>query len=288
MSTQTVEKNETVTTSEIIPPAEQNPPEKKQTATNMLVIVGILIAILIIIGLIGMIILLRQPIPTKPQSVLPPTGTELPMPTTASIQTPTIKPTISIAPTLPPATLSLTISPTKKILPTNPDGNTFTSNVLGISFFYSKTMAGDNNTTIKTLESGTKVYIYEASMQPTTGQSIEKFPKNSSDTLSQAISKKFLTGISTSDCFVKVDPKKPGPTITKATISYPIPTNADQPNFTYGEKCPEKYSESNGIAYFYEDSKYPDRFYFISIGQYSIPAYNSKLTPSWNDTIEVF
>ena len=149
-------------------------------------------------------------------------------------------------------------------------------------------MASDKTTTIKTTESGTKMYIYESTMQPTTGQSIERFPKSTTDTLSQAITKKFLTGIPTTDCFVKLDPVKPKPTVTKATISYPIPANADQPNFTYGEKCPDGYSESNGIAFFYEDSNYPDRFYFIKIGQYSIPSNNTNSESKWQDTIVVF
>lgn len=210
---------------------------------------------------------------------------------TAPTPTPTVaqqEPLISETPILiASASPSTTVKPKPTIVP-NPDGNTFTSDKLGIAFYYSNTMGYDKNTTIKILDEGNKVYLYEKSMVPTTGQSIERFSKNPGDTLSQAISKKFLAGIPITDCFVKLDPKKPSPTMTKATIGYPIPENADQPNFTYGEKCPEHYSESNGMAYFLEDSNYPDRFYFVSIGQYGIPAQNSKPDSMWQDTIVVF
>jgi len=184
-------------------------------------------------------------------------------------------------------TVSITQKPKPTIIP-NPDGNTFTSDKLGIAFYWANKTPADASATVKVLESGSKVYVYPSSGKPEDGQSIERFDKSSTDTLSQAISKKFLAGIPTTDCFVKINPVKPKPTVTKATISYPIPADADQPNFTYGEKCPQGYSESNGMAYFFEDSTYPDRFYYVSIGQYGIPAQNSKPDSMWQDTIIVY
>lgn len=169
----------------------------------------------------------------------------------------------------------------------NPDGNTFSSNKIGISFYYANKTPADSTGTVKVQESGSIVYVYISSGKPESGQSIERFPKSTTDTLSQAITKKFLTGIPTTDCSVNLDPKKPSPTVTKATISYPMDDPA-QLNVTYGEKCPEHYSESNGMAYFFEDSKYPDRFYYVSIGQYTIPSGNSKPDSKWQDTIAVF
>jgi len=248
----------------------------------------LLISILTII-LIGMSIWTfmgqNTQVPQKPV-VSPPTPTELPFPTSVSTQSPTLVTTTpSIAASASPTE---TIKPTPKpTLAQNPDGNIFTSGSLDIAFYYAKTMGSDKNTSIKTMETGSKVYIYESSMQPTSGQSIERFDKNSTDTLTQAITKRFLTGIPQSSCFVKLDPKKPSPTVSKATISYPVDDPAD-PEKTYGETCPEKYKESNGIAYFFEDSDYPDRFYYVSIGQYSIPAYTSKPNSQWQDTIQVF
>ena len=208
-----------------------------------------------------------------------------PTPTPTATATP---PMISETPTsIASPSVSITLKPKPTIIP-NPDGNTFTSDKLGIAFYWANKTPADASATIKVMESGSKVYVYPSSGKPEDGQSIERFDKSSTDTLSQAITKRFLAGIPTTDCFVKIDPKKPKPTVTKATIGYPIPADADQPNFAYGEKCPEKYKESNGMAYFFEDSTYPDRFYYVSIGQYGIPAQNSKPDSMWQDTIVVF
>lgn len=254
--------------------------EKEKKSSKTALVIVLTVCILLIFGMAGYIVFLQSSKPL-PQTTLP-TPTAPLMPTT--YQPPVSSGTPSASGTNAPPS----VVPTKKQLSPNPDGNTFTSDTLGIAFYYGKTMGYDKNTTIKLLDGKTKVYLYESSMQPTTGQSIERFDKSPTDTLAQAITKKFLTGIPTTDCFVKIDPKKPSPTITLATISYPIPENADQPNFTYGGKCPEGYSESNGVAYFLEDSAYPDRFYYVSIGQYGIPAYNSKPDSMWQDTITVF
>ncbi|MCJ7826055.1 hypothetical protein MUP56_00345 [Patescibacteria group bacterium] len=210
-----------------------------------------------------------------------------PTPTPTLTTTP---PMISETPTLiasPSVSVSITQKPKPTIIP-NPDGNTFTSDKLGIAFYWANKTPADQSATVKTAEIGNKVYVYLSNGKPEDGQSIERFDKSPTDTLSQAITKRFLAGIPTSDCFVKINPTKPKPTVTKATISYPIPADADQPNFTYGGKCPEHYSESNGMAYFFEDSTYPDRFYYVSIGQYGIPAQNSKPDSMWQDTIVVF
>jgi hypothetical protein len=245
----------------------------------------IFIIVILVIILLGMIVytVLGQTNRTSPITTALPTLTELPMPTTANIALPKESPTVTQAQASPTATV--------KPLPTrapNPDGNTFTSQTMGISFYYANKTPADSTGTVKTSESGTKAYVYITSGNPESGQSIERFEKSPTDSLSQAITKKFLSGIPVADCFVKINPTKPSPTVTKATIGYPIPTNADLPNWEYGEKCPAKYKESNGMAYFFEDSTYPNRFYYVSIGQYGIPAYNSKESPMWQDTIVVF
>ena len=259
-------------------PAQPILPGEPVKKSKMPIIISVTLSILIIAGLAGYIIFTGQTAKPQPTVSLP-LPTELPMPTTNSIQ-----PTIPVASSSPTAIVSQAVKPT--MIP-NPDGNTFSSNKIGISFYYANKTPADSTGTVKVQESGSIVYVYISSGKPESGQSIERFPKSTTDTLSQAITKKFLTGIPTTDCFVKLDPVKPKPTVTKATISYPIPANADQPNFTYGEKCPDGYSESNGMAYFFEDSTYPDRFYFVSIGQYGIPAQNSKPDSMWQDTIVV-
>jgi hypothetical protein len=135
----------------------------------------------------------------------------------------------------------------------------------------------------------TKIYVYPLSMQRANGQSIEVFQKAPADTLEQAITKKFLNGINANDCFVKNRPLgNLANNFVKATIGYPIPANADAPNFTFGEQCPENYKESNGIAYFLMDKNHPDRFFYFSIGQYAIEAETGNQNKLWQDTLQVY
>lgn len=217
-------------------------------------------------------------------TALAPTPTATPTPTLMASESPTP----SAGPSATPApSATATLSPKPTIAP-NPDGNTFTSGKNGVAFYYADKTPADSTGAVKTSETGNTVYVYISSGKPEAGQRIERFDKSPTDTLAQAIIKRFLSGVSSNDCFIRIDPKKPSPTITKATIGYPVPENAQPPYFEYGQKCPEKYKESNGIAYFFEDSTSPDRFYYVSIGQYGIPAYNSKDNPLWQDTIVVF
>ena len=251
-------------------------PEKKSNTPLILVV---FVLTLIIIGLLGYILLTGQT--GKLQTTTLPTPTELPMPTPIG-SGPTTNP---VASSSPAATVTLAVKP---IIAPNPDGNTFISDTMGIAFYWANKTPADQTGIVKIAEMGSKVYVYTSNGKAEEGQFIERFDKNPTDTLSQAISKKFLAGISTTDCYVKIDPKKPKPTVTKATIGYPIPADAIPPYFEYGQKCPEKYKESNGMAFFMEDSRYSDRFYWVSIGQYGIPAYNTKPDSMWQDTIVVF
>ena len=257
---------------------QTTPPVQPIKKSNTPLILVVFVLMLIIIGLLGYILLTGQT--GKPQTTTLPTPTELPIPTTNIIPS-----TSPVASSSPAATVTLAVKPT--IAP-NPDGNTFISDTMGIAFYWANKTPADQTGIVKIAEMGSKVYVYTSNGKAEEGQFIERFDKNPTDTLSQAISKKFLAGISTTDCYVKIDPKKPKPTVTKATIGYPIPADAIPPYFEYGQKCPEKYKESNGMAYFFEDSDYPNRFYWVSIGQYGIPAYNTKPDSMWQDTIVVF
>ncbi len=248
---------------------------KKRTWLPLLV-TGIIVAALGT-GLVLFLVFPRQPVP-EPEEPTTPAVTDLPTPTT----TQSASPTATAAPTLA-ATPPVSASPK---LQSNPNGQTYTSRQLGVHFFLADSAEGSG--AIKVQEQGSKLSVYPGSMKPQDGQSIERFEKSPADTLEQAIKKRFLSGISPSDCFVRINPKKPSPTITKATIGYPVPTNAEGPYFDYGQVCPENYKESNGMAYFLEDSRYPDRFYYVSIGQYGIPAQNNKPDSAWQDSLIIF
>jgi len=165
---------------------QTTPPVQPIKKSNTLLILVVFVLTLIIIGLLGYILLTGQT--EKLQTTTLPTPTELPMPTTNII--PSTSPVVSPSPA---ATVTLTVKPT--IIP-NPDGNTFTSNKMGVAFYYANKAPADSTGSVKVLESGSTVYVYISSGKPENGQFIERFDKSPTDTLAQAISKKFLAGIS--------------------------------------------------------------------------------------------
>ncbi|MCL5433121.1 MAG: hypothetical protein M1524_03355 [Patescibacteria group bacterium] len=199
------------------------------------------------------------------------------------------KPTSPITQTVSPSITKTPIaSPTAE--PTiSPNSNLFSSDKLGVSFLYAKLQeAGNNSTKVNVQETGNKVYVYINGTEPESGQSVEVFQKNPADSLEQAISKQFLSGISKSDCFVKISTDKNLPSnFTKATIGYPVPTNSTEPYFIFGEKCPQNYKESNGISYFLEDLNHPDKFLYFSIGQYGISSETGNNNAMWQDSIRI-
>lgn len=162
---------------------------------------------------------------------------------------------------------------------------TFNSSKLGISFQYFTGEGGTN----EVKEVGNKVLVGGEN-----GQFVEMFSKSPEDTLAVAIQKKFLTGISETDCFIKVLPNTssfaggpvPPSNHEKATIAYPF----DPDNFMETQhKCPPQYSMTNGISYFLMDQNHPSKFFFFSIGQYAISAEAGSQPglKSWQDTFKV-
>lgn len=197
----------------------------------------------------------------------------------------TPSPSVTVIPTTPqvvPTSIEVTIKPT---LPPNPKGNTYRSDKLHLAFYYASTVNGSDET-FTVSETGNKVFVYAKGTAKESGQSVESFTKDPNQTLEQAITKQFLAGIASNTCFVtKLDSKQAG--IETAIIDYPVPTDATEPFFTYGEACPVDYSKTNGMRYFYYDPQFPDRYFFFDIGQYGIPAYNDKADVSWQDTFSV-
>lgn len=232
------------------------PPANKRQWTIGLVV-------LVIVGLSATLLLIRYIFANK--------NNALPVPTTIS-PTPQVIPTsnnVSLKPTLPP----------------NPHGNTYRSDTLHLAFYYAATVNGSNET-FTVSEAGNKVYIYATGQTKESGQSVESFTKDPNLTLEQAITQQFLTGIDTDTCFVNpLDSTQVG--IEKAIIDYPVPTDAPEPFFMYGEACPANYSKTNGIRYFYYDPQFPDRYFFFNIGQYGIPAYNDTADENWQDTFRI-
>jgi len=213
--------------------------------------------------------------------------------------TPTAAPTTVTAPTAPtlptgiPSTISGTLnssanSPAPTLAPRT--GSTiYSSSSLGIRFYHALLAdAKDAKSSVKTMETGNKIYVYIESMVPTTGQYVEKLAKSPGDTLEQAIKKQFLSGIPESECFVTTSSDPRFPTgITKATIAYPVPTDAQEPAFTFGDACPDPYTAKGGMAFFTYDPSKPGTFLFFKIGQYAIPSQNSG-DQTWEQTVQTF
>lgn len=210
----------------------------------------------------------------SPGQKIPPAPPSVPAP--PPIATPAATPIPSPAP-----------SPTS--VPAGPNSNLFTSPGLGISFNYTSKKQ-DNGSMILVKQIGNKVFVSFSTVQPETGQYLEMFSKDKNDSLIDAVKKKILAGYSLNDCLVK--------TITKtftgqnhpanfelAQISVPAAPNDDLMNLSEkAKKCPTAYTAVGGLSYFLSDPAHPDKFIFLSIGQYGIDSgISDKL---WQTTIK--
>ncbi|HEX5429598.1 MAG TPA: hypothetical protein VFX17_00785 [Patescibacteria group bacterium] len=174
---------------------------------------------------------------------------------------------------------------------------TFTSSNLGVSFQYNPDQDGDGTADTTAAESGDKVYVYYTASPMEQGQWVEKFTKDPSMSLADAIQKQFLSGVSSTDCFVAdMDsfytqygaqaPASPQ-NFERDIIAYPFPTDPNQPFDANASKCPATYSlSSSGLSYFAMDKNHPDQYYFFNIGQYAITA-DTQGQLAWQDTFEI-
>lgn len=188
----------------------------------------------------------------------------------------------------PTATLLPAVSPTVSVpnfpVSANPNVVRFTSQKLGVSFTYLKSQNGQ---TISTQEIGNKVYVYMDNTAVTNGQYLEVMPKDKNQTLADAIKAQILTGYSTSDCVIQPATQYIPAGFTALEIVVPFNQNDTQDQIVAkSEKCPATYTAMGGMAYFIEDPAYPDRMYFLSIGQYLIESEGSN--SGWQNTIQVF
>jgi hypothetical protein len=175
---------------------------------------------------------------------------------------------------------------TTEVLPTNVKH--FTSSKLGITFTY-LTTAKDYKATVQ--EIGDKVYINTnvSTTNPiTSGQWVQVFSKDPADTITQAITKRFLSDISTQDCFVTVQSRTNiSQTQSAAIIDWPATLIDDDNPFGDNSKCPKEYQKTNGERYFLTDSQDPTKLLFFSIGQYAIQGWNDNYETTWQQTLRM-
>jgi len=142
------------------------------------------------------------------------------------------------------------------------------SEKLGIKVSY---YSNPENTTGSRVD-GNRIYFYmngPANISDyKSGQYLEGFDKGIETSLSSAIENKFLQNIKRDKCFVVITEDTAA--YQKAIINYPdtlCPNGS--PAFTCNT-CPPNYSKTNGISYFIYYKNQPDKFFYFSIGQYSL------------------
>ncbi len=161
-----------------------------------------------------------------------------------------------------------------------PGTKLFYSDKLGVGFTYSLPEDLPSNIyEISAVEKGNGVALdyYEKGSTKSEWVNLEVFTKDPKDTLEQAITKEFLSGVDAKKCFAQkyTDGDSSGKQLkgyNYAEIFYPVPTNGD---VWFGgiTNCPEKvqtYAATNGRQFFSEDSKVPSKYLFVRIGQESI------------------
>lgn len=203
--------------------------------------------------------------------------------TRAKITTPNTV-NISPVPSQPQATQALSPTSTITYVPSS-QIETYTSPRLGIEFHYNPKVEQDMGgelTAIKVQETGNKIFVYPSSLPPEQGQFIEVFDKNAGTSLEATIRSTFLAGKDPKRCLITTRQDR---AYTIAEITFPPnPSGSVDAYFADSVYCSEAYAQTNGLRYFMEDSAHPDRFFFVSIGQYAI--YAEKGIP-WQQTIQI-
>lgn len=244
-------------------PSIQPLPTSKRGANIVILLLVAILALGVLVSGIGFLVLQRSNQKSQPEP-------------TATIPTPT------------PEAEKITAPEEEELAPGQ---KRYTSSELGVTFLY---LENQNDQTVAVKEEGDKVYVYIKEFitdgkkdNYLGGQWIEIFSKDPSQSLEDAIKEKFLTGYRESDCFVSPytsQSSSPYPSsFETAVISYPPPTDESEPFWVNSEKCPAIYSKSNGMAYFLMDKNNPDRFAYLSIGQYAIL---SDTDSGWQNTVK--
>ncbi len=163
----------------------------------------------------------------------------------------------------------------------------FTSDKLGITFTY-LTTAKDYKATVQEVNDKVFINLNVSATNPiTNGQWVQVFSKDPSDTLVQAITKRFLSGISVQDCFVTVQSRTNiSSTQSAAIIDWPATLIDENNPFGDNSKCPKEYQKTNGERYFLVDSQDSTKLLFFSIGQYAIMGLNDNST-TWQQTLRM-
>jgi hypothetical protein len=160
----------------------------------------------------------------------------------------------------------------------------YTSHRLGVRFTY---ISQDLGKKIIVEEEGTKIFVHYEHDRSELGQYVQVFQKSPQMSLAQAVQEQFLSTQQNTVCTVKsgIDSSGTQPTSgVAAIISFPIGHDANTDGLELGKNCPEGYSISNGLSYFWTTHEQSPKYVFFSIGQYTIPS--SAQGGSWHTTLK--
>ncbi len=159
----------------------------------------------------------------------------------------------------------------------------FRSQRLGVSFTYASQDLGKQ---ILVEEAGSTIYIHPENVAREQGQYVQVFSKSRDISLSQAIQQQFLSAQQLTKCQVKNGMDADGAQPTNgiaAIISFPLSTDANTDGLGLRQNCPDQYSLTNGLSFFWTDGEQSTTFVFFSIGQYFIPSTTAGT--SWHTTL---
>lgn len=160
-----------------------------------------------------------------------------------------------------------------------PGTKLFYSDKLGVGFTYAPLKEDPKSRILSIKEKDSKIAIIDQNSEnlgdkifENADADIEVFTKDPKDTLGQAISKEFLTGVDSKKCFAtKSTYGEQLEGYIYAVISY-APTSGSDVVINNGiENCPKEaqsYATRNdGIQFFLEDPKVPSKYVSLRIGQ---------------------
>lgn len=159
---------------------------------------------------------------------------------------------------------------------------TYSSQALGIEFDYYSTESA------KIVEEGNIIYVYPRewdSADYKEGQWVEVFQKDRNTAFEIAIKGQTQGGYDACmiNAYTELWPNYNYPSSYTAYATYEQSGSMINPSTS--DKCNEEYQTFlNGNAYFLADSNHPDKFLYLSIGQYLLHA-DSERTIGWQDTI---
>jgi|GEM_PF-643574 len=179
-----------------------------------------------------------------------------------------------------------------------PGTKLFYSPKLGVGFTYAPRKDFPELTPDTVTEIDNIIYLSEkesatpSKLKEGYGLSLEVFTKDPKDTLDQAVTKEFLAGADSKNCFIvsqkdsKIPYAKNGPFVI-SQISYP----PSEDSVIAGDKCPLKaqpYAQTNAAQFFFAEKKDSSQYGFLGLGQGAVTAdsgINGDDVGSWTDTI---